>query len=243
MPDEGATAAVGDDLTFDTALLAPIPIMVAVNTTSAVSGWHAEALLQGVFANTGWLEHHGTRIRLRPGEAHERAPGIPGHYGAPPSNGKSSLLRFILKFLLPEGDVGEAMRCQVASGTTRGHRNNFYNYRRSGLATAEITEAYKTSATDPEISRAQLANKSMICKWVNAEDDASITGLGMDDHPTYAYYHLTSGQIPYVLEVPETIPHRHAFSPSSAGRFHGPCGGEELSSGPDALDGEALPPS
>jgi hypothetical protein len=199
----GATASVGDELTFDTSVLAPIPIMTAVNTTAAVAGWHAEALLQGVCVNTGWLEHHATRIRLRPGEAHERTPLIPGHYGAPPSNGKSSLLKWITKYLLDFdfGDLDAGMKCMVASGTVRGHRNNLYAHRRSGLASSEVTETYKTSATDSEISRSLLANKSMVCKWVNSEDDASITGLGTDNHPAYLFYHLVSGQIPYMLEV------------------------------------------
>jgi hypothetical protein len=65
---------------------------------------------------------------------------------APPSASKSRLHSFVTNDLEVDGvpSHAKAEKSFCNTGTLRGHRNNLYNYGRTGLATSEITETYKT---------------------------------------------------------------------------------------------------
>ncbi|CAJ1375581.1 unnamed protein product [Effrenium voratum] len=195
---------VGDDSAFDINLLAPVPIITAVQTMCKAQGWCAEAALQGLFTVTGWLEHVDTRIQISEGEEHARTPTLAAFFGSRASNRKSSMHKWLLQELLdidtlPHGVKGSA--AIATDATMKGHRNNLYNYRRSGLSSTELSETYKTSWTDPSIPQAKLAAKSLINKFVHSERDASLTGATVDDNPHYSFYHWIIGHVQPLSEV------------------------------------------
>ncbi|CAJ1410204.1 unnamed protein product [Effrenium voratum] len=194
---------VGDDSAFDINLLAPAPIITAVQTMCKAQGWCAEAALQGLFTVTGWLEHVDTRIQISEGEEHARTP-LAAFFGSRASNRKSSMHKWLLQELLdidtlPHGVKGSA--AIATDATIKGHRNNLYNYRRSGLSSTELSETYKTSWTDPSIPQAKLAAKSLINKLVHSERDASLTGAMVDDNSNYSFYHWIIGHVQPLSEV------------------------------------------
>ena len=166
-----------------------------------VSRW--PRLCAGLFALTGFLEHHGTRLLASEQEKHMRVPTIAAFWGSRASQRKSSLLEWVMKFLenpeLPEGLRGCA--CMTNEGTARGHRNNFYNFNRSGLFTSEVSEVYKTSFTDPGTPTSKMASKPQLNKWLHGEKDKSCIGSGVDDHSEYMFFHWVVGQVQPVLEV------------------------------------------
>ncbi|CAJ1403999.1 unnamed protein product, partial [Effrenium voratum] len=195
---------VGDDSAFDINLLAPVPIITAVQTMCKAQGWWAEAALQGLFTVTGWLEHVDTRIQISEGEEHARTPTLAAFFGSRASNRKSSMHKWLLQELLdidtlPHGVKGSA--AIATDATIKGHRNNLYNYRRSGLSSTELSETYKTSWTDPSIPQAKLAAKSLINKFVHSERDASLTGAMVDDNSNYSFYHWIIGHVQPLSEV------------------------------------------
>ena len=158
---------------------------------------------RGFFALVAFLENETTRLKVTPDEKHTRTPAIAAMFGSGASRRKSSMLHWII-FLLNEEALPQGLRdgmCMAADGTIRGHRNNFFNYRRSGLLTSEISECYKTSFTDASNAASKLASRSHLNKWLHGEHDKSITGANQDDTKDYLFFHWVVGQIQPVLEV------------------------------------------
>ena len=158
----------------------------------------------GLFTVTGWLEHVDTRIQISEGEEHARTPTLAAFFGSRASNRKSSMHKWLLQELLdidtlPHGVKGSA--AIATDATIKGHRNNLYSYRRSGLSSTELSETYKTSWTDPSIPQAKLAAKSLINKFVHSERDASLTGAMVDDNSNYSFYHWIIGHVQPLSEV------------------------------------------
>lgn len=135
-------------------------------TVAKQPAWSGEALCQGLMANIGWLHGEGARIRLP-------APGNP----------TNDLLEVDG---VPSHAKAEKSFCNT--GTLRGHRNNLYNYGRTGLATSEITES-------DGLPSAEFAQKSHINKWCHSESDRSATGNLRDSNESYSFYHLVNGQV------------------------------------------------
>ena len=216
---------VGNDPSFDISLIAPTPFVLAIQTICRQQGWCHEACMQGrvkvaktkkrsqkmhslrtlpgLFALTGFLEHEGTRLRMNQAEKHARAPTIAGIFGSQAPRRKSSMQKWMLDLLecdeLPDGL--RSGKCLTSDGTLRGHRNNLFHYKRSGLFTSEISETYKTTFTDPAIPLAKLASKTHLNKWLHIEFDKSIVGAYVDDNPQYAFFHWCIGHVQPVMEV------------------------------------------
>ena len=94
-----------------------------------------------------------------------------------------------------------ASACIATDATSKGHRNNLWNFRRSGLSTTELSECYKTSYTDAGIPQSKLASKSLVNKFVHSERDASLTGAMIDDNASYAFFHWCIGHVSPTSEV------------------------------------------
>ena len=195
---------VGQDPRFELRLLLPSPMFHAVRTVAKHQGWSAEALCQGLMANVGWLHSEGARIRMSPQEMHQRTTCIPAFFGAPPSARKSSLHQFLTSELLG-GDAipahAQASQSFCGTGTLRGHRNNLFNFGRTGLSSSEVTETYKTKSESDGVPASQFAQKNHINKWCHSEADRSITGNLRDNNIVYSFYHLVHGQVPATVEV------------------------------------------
>ena len=173
---------VGDDHRVDYGLLVPQPILVAIRTVARREGWGVEAVLQGLAALGGWMENVGRGLHMTAAELHSRKATIPGMYGAPPSSRKSSLHKFLIWELLANApDPLTRGGCISNDSTLRGHRTSFFNYQRSGLCSAEISEVYEGRHSD-KCSRMKKASRSHLCKWLHGEMDRSSSGVGLDDN-------------------------------------------------------------
>ena len=73
-------------------------------------------------------------------------------------------------------DVPAPLTCggYVSNYSTLRGRTNFYNFQRSGLATAEVSECYEAFRSG---ECAKLASRPHLCKWVHGELDRS-SGMG-----------------------------------------------------------------
>ena len=199
-----SVADVANDPRFELHLQLPKPMFQAIRVIGKAEGWPLEALCQGLMAGVGWLHHEGTRISIQRDENHGRTTAIPSFFAAPPSCRKTSLHQFLTDDLLGVPGIPKYAQAKEAfsnSGTLRGHRNNLYNFSRTGLATSEVTETYRTSKSGDGIPPSQFAQKSHVNKWCHSEPDRSITGQVRDQHDMYAFYHLVYGQIGPTLEV------------------------------------------
>ena len=199
-----SVADIGQDPRFELHLLLPTPMWQAVRTVAKQQGWSGEALCQGLVANVGWLHSEGARIRISAEEQHQRTPWIPAFFAAPPSSRKSSLHGYITNKLLQGDRIPEHARPKQSfcnTGTLRGHRNNLYNFGRTGLASSEITETYKVKQESDGVPASQFAQKSHINKWCHSEADYNITGTLRDQNDVYAFYHVVHGQVGPTLEV------------------------------------------
>ena len=110
-------------------------------------------------------------------------------------------------------DVVRHGTCTAVDGTLRGHRNNLYNYGRSGLSTDEISSAYKTSQSEDAVGN-HFANRQKMCTFVHCETDSVVTGGRTERYDMYSWYHLVYGQVQPTEEV---------VTPSACGfqkRFH-----------------------
>ena len=125
-------------------------------TVAKQQAWSVQALCQGLMANIGWLH-------------------------SPSQCSKSRLHSFVTNDLEVDGvpSHAKAEKSFCNTGTLRGHRNNLYNYGRTGLATSEITETYKTKMESDGLPSAQFAQKSHINKRCHSESDRSATGRGL----------------------------------------------------------------
>ena len=153
---------------------------------------------------TGWLEHLDTRLKIHPGEEHSRTPTLAAFHGSRASNRKSSMQKWFLEDLLGATGLPEGVKdscCIATDGTIKGHRNNLWNYKRSGLSSTEISECYKTSLTDPAIPPSKLASKSLMNKFVHGERDASISGAMKDESVRYLFFHWVIGHTGPTCEV------------------------------------------
>ena len=197
-------AEIGQDPRFELHFLLPAPMWQAVRTIAKKQGWSSEALCQGLAANIGWLHSEGARIRMSVEEQHQRTPWIPAFFAAPPSSRKSSLHGYITNKLLqgdriPQHASPKQSFCNT--GTLRGHRNNLYNFGRTGLASSEVTETYKVKQESDGVPASQFAQKSHINKWCHSEPDYNVTGSMRDQNDVYAFYHVVHGQVGPTLEV------------------------------------------
>ena len=195
---------IGQDPRLELDLLLPTPMWQAVRTIAKQQGWSSEALCQGLAANVGWLHSEGARIRISAAEQHQRTPWIPAFFGAPASCRKSSLHGYITGKLLQSDSTPEHARpkqCFSNAGTLRGHRNNLWNFGRTGLASSEITETYKVRNEGDGVPASQFAQKSHINKWCHSEADYNVTGTMRDQNDVYAFYHLVHGQVAPTVEV------------------------------------------
>ena len=199
-----SVADVANDPRFELHLQLPKPMFQAIRAIGKAEGWPLEALCQGLMAGVGWLHHEGTRISIQQEENHGRTTAIPSFFAAPPSCRKTSLHQFLTDDLLGVSGIPKYAKAKEAfrnSGTLRGHRNNLYNFGRTGLATSEVTGTYRTSKSGDGVPASQFAQKSNINKWCHSEPDRSITGQMRYQHDVYAFYHLVYGQIGPTLEV------------------------------------------
>lgn len=159
---------VGDDPVFRAELLMPRPFRRAIASVCRREQWPEEAFHQGIMALIGWMEHHGTRLHVRGPSGHSRTTNVPALYGAPPSMRKSSMLSYLQK-LLDSEDIPEILRewrACCGDGTLRGHKNNLYNYSRSGLVNSEVSTAYKTSMSD-DVAGAHFASRAAWSTWAH----------------------------------------------------------------------------
>lgn len=134
------------------------------------AGSPVEALCQGLMAAAGELHHEGTRISIRPDENHGMTTAIPSFFGAPPSCNQLPCTSFSDDLL----GVPGIRRYASNNGTLRGHRNNLWNFKRTGLAPSEVTETYKTSKSGDGAPLSQFAQKSHVNKWCHSEPDRSV---------------------------------------------------------------------
>ena len=129
-----------------------------------------------------------------------RTPTLAAFHGSRASNRKSSMQAWLLQELLADGNLPDGVKqsgCICTDGTVRGHRNNLWNFRRSGLS----SECYKTSLTDPGIPQSKLASKSLVNKFVHSERDASISGAMRDESTRYLFFHWVIGHTAPTCEV------------------------------------------
>ena len=85
--------------------LVPEPFRKSVAAIGKREKWPAEAMVQGLLANTGWLEHVNTKLSPRHTDEHKRSLNVPAFFGADASSRKSSLHRFITQWLLDADGV------------------------------------------------------------------------------------------------------------------------------------------
>ena len=137
---------IGSDSSFPIGLLVPIPYWKAIATVSMQQGWPAEALLQGVSVNTGWLEHHATRLVDVPGAHHKRTPSIAAFYSAPPSLRKSSFKELLASKLFATASMHDKLRdgsLVCGDGTVKGLKACIEDNDRAGLVSDEVTSCYE----------------------------------------------------------------------------------------------------
>ena len=194
---------IGADPIFSIRLLVPIPYWKAITTVSMQQGWPAEALLQGVSVNTGWLEHHATRLVDVPDAHHKRTPNIAAFYSAPPSLRKSSLKELVASKLIATESMPDVLRdgsLVCGDGTVKGLKACIQNHDRAGLVSDEVTSCYETPWA--ESSRGvHFACKSKLLSYVNTERDSTITGQNATHDRLYAFMHYVMGQKPAVQHV------------------------------------------
>ena len=97
---------------FSLRCLLAVPHRPAVCALSSNNGWLKEGMMQWLFFNIGWLEHHCTRIVDMSGAEHRRAAIIAPFFGGPLSVRRSSLKKFISHTLLDVSGMAE----EIAQG-------------------------------------------------------------------------------------------------------------------------------
>ena len=133
----------------------------------------------------------------------KRTPNIQSFFVAAPSFRKSSLFRFVSTSMFDNDYAPDELRhglCTCADGSIKGHRTNLHNYARSGLATDEVSSAYKTHFSE-DTTGLHFASRQKMCTFVNCEIDSSVTGHDPAHFSEYSFYHLVYGQIDPIEEV------------------------------------------
>ena len=186
---------VGEDSTFAVRLLAPVPFCQAIITKSRKEGWLPESLLQQLLVNGGWLEHHGARLVLKPTDEHTRATAIAAFNAQHPSQGKSSLCKFVghtcMQNPYNEVHIRDGICCS-AEATPKGIRAAFRSYSRGGLESDEVTTAYECGLSGRGL---HPANLQKMLTWVNCERDSVITGQQAEHYDDYSFLHRVHGQL------------------------------------------------
>ena len=215
--DRRSHREIGGDRTFSIRNLTPGPHRKAITAVARREGWTPEALLQGLMVNTGWLEHHCTRLLEREDDQHGRTPNLPAFGAGDPSARKSSLKRYITKILWDCPAAPDEIRSGLIAsgdGTIRGHRNNLLQFNRSGTVGDEVTSIYECGPLSEHAKGIHWIPRQKMNTYVNCECDAVITAQGPIHLENYAFVH-------YVLGQPEGI--EHAWRPSPIGvskRYH-----------------------
>ena len=200
LADSRSHRSIGADPIFSLRGLLPVPFQKALARVSAKEGWPAESLMNAMFTNIGWLEHHHTRLLEYPGEEHGRSPNIPCFHGMDPSARKSSLKEYCSSTLLNVEEAPEFIRDGLATstdGTVRGHRTSIVSYQRSGVVSDEVSNTYETPYSEQGRGIHYLG-RSKLATYVNCERDTQVTGNGPVHLAGYSFVHHVWGQVPAV---------------------------------------------
>ena len=209
LADERCHRSIGADPAFSLRGLVPVPFERALARVSAKEGWPAESLLNAMFTNIGWLEHHHTRLVVHHGEEDGRSPNIPCFHGMGPATRKSSLKQYCSSTLLDVEEAPEFIRdgrATCANGTARGVCTSIVHYRRSGIVSDEVGNTSERGR--------QYLGRSRLAAYVLCERDTQITANGPSHLAGYSFVHHAWGQVPAV---------EYALRPAPGGfqkRFH-----------------------
>ena len=200
LADDRGHRVIGADPTFSLRGLLPVPFQRVLARVSAKEEWPVESLMNAVFSNVGWLEHHHTRLREYPGEEHGRSPNIPCLHGMDPSARKSSSKEYCTSTLLALEEAPEFIRDGLATGTdgtVRGHRTSIVSYQRSGVVSDEVSNTYETPYSE-QGKGIHYLGRSKLATYVNCERDTQVTGNGSVHLAGYSFVHHVWGQVPAV---------------------------------------------
>ena len=188
---------IGADSTFSLRYMAPRPLCAAIQTVALKEGWTAESLHQALLTNTGWLEHHETRLKVRECEEHARSPNIPHFSAGDPSQRKSSLKTYTSRTLMNNDNAPPEIRDGTATsgdGTIRGHRASIMETHRSGTLTDEVTTVYDCGPYSEQAKGVHWLSRQKMQTYVNSERDCTVTGQGSFHLENYAFIHQVLGQ-------------------------------------------------
>ncbi|CAK0905499.1 unnamed protein product [Prorocentrum cordatum] len=209
--DQRAHRDLADDSDVAYNHLCPSPFASALVAISFKEGWRPESALQDFKATAVFLEHPGTRLAIKPGDQHVRAPNIQRLTGAGGSARKSSKTTYFTNCLVGSAAAPQEFRdreffCQ--DSTLRGIYDAILATSSAAVVSDEASITYLTPISDPDSGVYHLAQNTM-CKLVNAEAMDALTGKGTTHLTEHRLMHRVSGQTEaceYIM-----IPKAHCF--------------------------------
>lgn len=176
------------------------------------NGWCPEALHLALDSNLCFCEHTETTINVA---GHAITTDQPVLIAAPPSTGKSGLMRLSEKLLLESSNAPEVLQADkltLKEATTAGVRTLLYNYSRCRFVTDEVANSIGTpfSEKGPTV---HYLSKALLCTWTQGEADHAVTAGGQIHLQSYRFQAKLGGQ-PRICE--------HLLKPSPQGFFKRP---------------------